>query len=468
MHDEKFLKSFMMFIVSKFEFYGGEDMIDLPEEFLLRMKQMLGDEYLQFKACYQDPPRRGLRINTLKCTKERVEEILQCSLEVTPFSPLSYYFPQSLERIGTHPLHHAGAFYIQEPSASSAVTALDPKPGEHILDLCAAPGGKSTQIAALLQGKGLLWSNEIVKKRANILLSNIERMGIKNAIVSSCHPQILCNRLAGFFDRVLVDAPCSGEGMFRRDERAVSEWSVEHVKACSERQLEILRSAAQAVRDGGILVYSTCTFSQEENEEVIEKFLKESDFVLEPITESFGREGSLVHTRRIFPMDGGEGHFVARMRKKGEEQRSFPQYETVETPACKQAKELYESLFWNQITSHLVQTGDHIVILPQETPDLQGLGVVRAGVLMGEIKGKRIEPAHALFLSASPKELTSCIDFPADSPEIFSFLRGEELKTAESQKGFTGISVEKITVGFGKCSNGCLKNHYPKGLRNQK
>ena len=236
-------------------------------EFSERMQALLGDEYEQFLQYYNGDNFRGLRVNTLKCTAQQLQAALSCSLQPTPFCPDGYYLPEELT--GNHPLHHAGAFYMQEPSATSAVEMLGVQPGEQVLDLCAAPGGKSTQIAAKLQGKGLLWSNEIVKSRANILLSNIERMGVRNAVVSNCHPETLCAAMSGQFDRVLVDAPCSGEGMFRKNSDAKTEWSAEHVRSCAERQLHILNSAKTALKPGGVLVYSTCTFSREENESVI-------------------------------------------------------------------------------------------------------------------------------------------------------------------------------------------------------
>ena len=221
---------------------------------------MLGGEYEAFRAEYEKPHRRGIRLNTLKCDAQTLAETLPFPLVPSPFSPLSYYAPADA-RMAAYPLYHAGAFYSQEPSASSAVTLLDPQPGERVLDLCAAPGGKSTQIAALTQDRGLLWSNEVVRSRASVLASNLERMGVKNAVVSSVYPDVLAEKLAGYFDRVLVDAPCSGEGMFRRDPAAVQEWSPAHVETCAVRQLAILKSAARCVRAGGVLVYSTCTFS---------------------------------------------------------------------------------------------------------------------------------------------------------------------------------------------------------------
>ena len=233
----------------------------MTEKFLERMQSLLGDEFDAFLQYYNGENFRGLRVNTLKCTAEALQGALPFELKPTPFCPDGFYLPADVSSLGNHPLHHAGAFYMQEPSATSAVEMLGVQPGDRVLDLCAAPGGKSTQIGAKLKGEGLLWSNEIVKSRANILLSNIERMGIANAVVSNCHPEQLCERLAGCFDRVLVDAPCSGEGMFRKNSAAQTEWSEEHVKSCAERQLHILNSAKHALKPGGVLVYSTCTFS---------------------------------------------------------------------------------------------------------------------------------------------------------------------------------------------------------------
>ena len=442
----------------------------LPQAFLSRMQTMLGDEYPQFLAAYDQPHFRGVRINPLKCDRETIEAAMG-TLTPSPFSPLCFY--TQTEKVGSLPLHHAGAFYSQEPSASSAVTVLAPEPGEKVLDLCAAPGGKSTQIAACLMGEGLLWSNEIVKNRAQILLSNMERMGVKNAVVSSCHPETLCSRLAGFFDKVLVDAPCSGEGMFRRDEQAVEEWSPEHVKACADRQLAILHSAKQAVREGGVLVYSTCTFSPEENEGVIRRFLEEEPgFVLESPSVSFGRKAEAMDAVRIYPMDGGEGHFAARLRRVSENPK-MPA--SLKLPAEKGegfqlARELLQKVFRQPPKNPIMQAGNRLYLLPDRLPEISGLGVLRAGVEVGEIKGKRIEPAHGLFMAARQEDLQYSVSFPSNSAEIASFLRGEELGVElDAPNGsYVGVCVDQVTVGYGKYSSGRLKNHYPKGLRNKK
>lgn len=457
----------------------SEREILLPQKFLNRMSILLKSEYRGYEeTLHRNTPKRGVRLNPLKAEPAALLAHL-CKafgeeLRPSPFSPLSYYLPDSAENIGRLALHHAGAFYVQEPSASSAVTVLAPKPGERILDLCAAPGGKSTQIAALLGGDGLLWSNEIVAGRAQVLLSNFERMGVRNGIVSSCHPETLCSALAGFFDRVLVDAPCSGEGMFRRDGRAAEEWSEEHVASCAVRQLAILESARQAVREGGVLVYSTCTFSPEENEGVITEFLRRNpEFVLEDCAVSFGRpafaelggaEFDLSLARRIFPMDGGEGHFIAKLRRVAPNEH-FPVMMAPPKPE-EAVRALFEENFCCPLYGAPQTVGDKAVLLPKGLPELRGLGVLRAGVLCCEAKKNRLEPAHALFAAAKEEETSRLCALDPDSAEAASFLRGEEIPCDE--KGFTGVSVGGVMLGFGKASGGTLKNRYPKGLRNLK
>ncbi len=439
--------------------------MELPEIFLQRMKEILGGDYKAYLDSLKRPAFRGVRLNPLKCGEETLRKSVPYRLSPTPFSKLCFY-AEGPARPGGLPAHHAGMFYSQEPSASAAVTALDPRPGESILDLCAAPGGKSTQIAGLLLGKGLLWSNEIVRPRAGVLLSNLERMGVRNAVVSSCHPQRLCQALQGYFHRVLVDAPCSGEGMFRRDPAALAEWTPESPAACSQRQLAILDSAALAVREGGTLVYSTCTFSREENEGTVRAFLeKHPEFCPVPIEAEFGRPalgGS--PARRIFPMDGGEGHFVAKFQRNGENPcgaRPFSQFlpERDRGPA----EECYESLFLDRCSAGLARFGDRLLLLPEGLPALDSLGVLRAGVELGEVRGKRIEPAHGLFMSQHGENCRRKLEFPPESRALDSFLRGEEIDCPET--GYTAVCVNGVVTGFGKASGGRLKNRYPKGLR---
>lgn len=431
------------------------------------------EEMEKFRNEYEKPAFRGVRVNTPKCSVDKFLSLVpEISKEdVTPFCKDGFYISEDAIFSGNHPLHHAGAVYFQEPSAMSAVSVLDVHKGDVVLDLCAAPGGKSTQIASALKGEGLLWSNEIVKSRANILLSNIERLGVSNAVVSSADPENLCSALEGVFDKVLVDAPCSGEGMFRRDKGAFDEWSVEHSDSCSVRQLKILESAKKALRPGGILVYSTCTFSYAENEGVIEKFLAENpDFELLDCGEKFGRRTLSGKACRIYPMDGGEGHFAAKLRKKCDSDFYVSVYAKAEPTAEKKipsvVKDFFADTFFDtSVYERLMLHGDNVYILPECCPEIKGTGVVRAGVFAGTVKKNYFEPHHALFMAADKENIKRVVDLSLSDPLVQKFLHGEEIPVEGSIKGYTAVAVEGITVGFGKVSSGMLKNKYPKGLR---
>ena len=445
------------------------------KEFFSRISPLLSVQELEIlKNEYNKPFYRGVRVNTLKCTVAELLNLVEGISEddVTPFCNEGFYISDSCDFGGNHPLHHAGAVYFQEPSAMSAAQTLSPEEGDRVLDLCAAPGGKSTQLASVLNGTGLLWSNEIVKSRANILLSNIERCGVKNAVVSSCNPEVLCEALEGMFDKVLVDAPCSGEGMFRRDENARNEWSAEHSDSCAVRQLKILSSAKKALREGGVLVYSTCTFSYAENEGVIEKFLLENpEFELVDCGEKFGRRTLSGLACRIFPMDGGEGHFVAKLRKKeSADGCGFCASQTVEPTAKKKIPSfvfdfLKDTFYDTSDYERLLLHGDKVYALPENCPDIKGTGVLRAGVYVGNIKKNYFEPEHHLFMSADIKNVKQVVNLNLDDERLVKFLKGEEIPVDDSLKGYTAVAVEGVITGFGKVSSGRLKNKYPKGLR---
>ena len=430
-------------------------MFEMPSEFLEEMKKILGEDYDLYEKCMEKEAFRGIALNRLKV---KDVNILPFDVEKCPFYKDGYYISCDEKGVGNTPLHHAGAFYVQEPSAMSAVSLLDVQEGEKVLDLCAAPGGKSAQIASCLNGTGLIWSNEVVKNRAQILLSNFERMGISKGVVSSCYPDVLCRKLEGYFDKVLVDAPCSGEGMFRKNPEAVKEWSREHVLSCAERQLSILKSAAHAVKNGGELVYSTCTFSYEENEGVIKRFLEENaDFEMCDIGEHFGRKTELPCAVRITPLEKGEGHFAAKLRKKGESVSERPCIEkNADIP-----KEL-EDIFYEVPKGRYVLNGDKLYIVPNGLPDIKGLGVIRAGVLAGEFVKKRFEPSHALFMSAKTENVKRVLEL--DDENIKEFLKGMEIDS-DCENGYTAVSYKGIITGYGKTSNRRLKNKYPKGLR---
>lgn len=452
------------------------------------MKALLGDDYKRFAAAYNASAYRGIRINTLKCGRENAPDFFD-ALKSSPFCPDGYYIESALEGIGNHPLHHAGAFYVQEPSATSAVTILDVKPGDRVLDLCAAPGGKSSQIAAALNGEGVLMANEYVLSRARILSQNLERMGVKNAVITSNRPDEIClqPQFEGYFNKVLVDAPCSGEGMFRKNPEAVKMWSEQAVKDCAKRQALILESAKRAVAPGGTLVYSTCTFSPEENEMQIDDFLKRNpDFELADCGVKFGSvipngriKGVLADAekmRRVFPFDGGEGHFAAKLIKKTDTGGYAPggalcarrgqEYKYNCTPQEEKLfLQFWQDNFTGAIPGEIVVKRDRIYIPPRDMPDVSGLNVIRAGVSAARLCKNRAEPEHGIYMSCRAGDVKNRVELTADAPEAAAFLKGAEIPCDKSLKGFAGVFINGVSAGFGKASGGRLKNHYPKGLR---
>ena len=342
----------------------------------------------------------------------------------------------------------------------SAVALLDPQPGERICDLCAAPGGKTTQIAGRMLGKGFLLCNEINPKRAKILSRNIERMGVANSLVTNEHPARLAEKYPVFFDRVLIDAPCSGEGMFRKEEAAVTDWSLETVQMCANRQREILHSGAALVRPGGRLVYSTCTFAPEENELCIEGFLQEHpEFEREAVDAPWFTPAG-TGAFRLWPHKLlGEGHFAAVLRKKDGETEEIP------TPKAEPLPKLWVA-FAKEAGIDLpegkaVLFGQSLYWAPAEMPDIRGIKVMRPGLELGECKKDRFEPAHALALWLKTLENTE--DLPADGSLIHTYLRGETIPS--TARGWTLVQVDGYSIGWGKGDGKVLKNHYPKGLR---
>lgn len=449
-------------------------MSGLPVEFNENMRTLLGEkDYEAFCQSRTVPPFRGLRCNLLKCGPDVLLSSPELKLRPSPFAAEGFY--TLAENPGRHPWHHAGLFYLQEPSAMSAVTAMAPEPGMNVLDLCAAPGGKSTQIAGKMNGKGLLFCNEVSSSRAKALLSNLERLGVRNAVVTCNEADVICGRLAGFFDCVLVDAPCSGEGMFRKFPRAVEEWEPTLPSRRAVTQRAILETAKRAVKTNGVLVYSTCTFSRLENEDVVLGFLKDNrDFELEEIAASFGRPAfgagdsdKIAFARRILPMDGGEGHFTAKLRRTsgGENGPHAAKPEKGKIPV--EFFRYYESAFNGLPYGKVALRKDTVVLIPENLPDLSGLNVLRTGVEAGRLKSGRFEPSHALYMAARPEDFLNKADYSVFSPEIARFLHGEEIESSPyAQNGYLAVLAGGYTVGFGKCVNGVIKNHYPKGLRN--
>ncbi len=427
----------------------------LPEAFLERMKHQLGEEYEDFLASLERPRAVALRFNPLKGDAPDLPFVR----EDVPWEPMGrYYDPES--RPGLHVYHEAGVYYLQEASAMAPVSLLDPLPGERVCDLCAAPGGKTTQIAGRMMGQGFLLCNEINPKRAKILSRNMERMAVSNALVTNEHPGNLAQRFPGFFDRVLVDAPCSGEGMFRKEEAAVTDWSQETVEMCARRQAEILHSAAQMVRPGGRLVYSTCTFAPEEDEQAVAAFLEshpefQPEILDAPWFVPVENGGHRMWPHKLL----GEGHFAAVLKKTAGEEGEIPISAGEKLP-----KE------WNAFARELGITlpegkalffGSGLFWAPEEMPDLRRLKVLRPGLELGTVKKDRFEPAHALALWL--KNCKNSLSYDPDSPEIKAYLHGEVLPS--HVQGWCLVCAGDYSIGWGKGDKIQLKNHYPKGLR---
>ena len=469
----------------------------LPIQFTERMQKMLGDEYEAFEASYAMEKKQALRFNPLKGEKEAFLEKVPFSLSKVEWSQNGYYYEKE-DAPGKHPYHEAGVYYIQEPSAQTPAQFLEAKPGERILDLCSAPGGKATQIAGAMNGEGLLVCNEYVASRAKILSENVERMGIRNALVVNETPQKLAGIFPGYFHRIMVDAPCSGEGMFRKNEEAHAEWSPENVRMCADRQDEILDAAAEMLLPGGRMVYSTCTFAPLENECSIARFLmSHRDFSVVEVTLAEGMSAGnpdwaetemgqldavikeqLQKTIRLWPHKcKGEGHYVAVLQKDGSLAKDgdalvFPRNGIEKTTNLKSCKE-FEEFIRKEIRADWLtpdaQNGyfifhDNIYLLPKDMPTMKGLKVHRSGLQLGMLLKNRFEPAHALALALRPDEVVHTWNLSSDSEEIRSYLKGNTFP-AEGEKGWYLITVDGYSIGWGKLAGGIMKNHYPKGLR---
>lgn len=461
--------------------------MNLPIEFEKKMKAFLGNEWDDFLYSYDNNRFQALRFNTLKVQSPEERMRILKTLKISSDKKVSwaneaYYFDENV-RPGKHPYHEMGLYYIQEPSAMSAAALLAPKPGMRVLDLCAAPGGKSTQLATYLGDSGLLVSNEINTQRSRILSQNIERMGIKNAIVTNEDSFVLASHFPGFFNAIQVDAPCSGEGMFRKLPEAIEQWSMENVAICAARQKEILDNAAVMLKPGGTIVYSTCTFSKEENEDVIEYFLeKHPDFTLEEM-------------ERFWPHKvDGEGHFVAKLVRRGSVDTGFKsdrQTKKIKNnknrknetkPALTKENMKLLSEFLDETisddmaalikNSRLVMFGEQLYRLPDMEVDIKGLKVQRAGLHIGEFKKQRFEPSHSLALALKLSEAKNVVKLTCDNPQTIGFFNGQSVmlsdeQAAESKKGWALVCVDGYPAGWGKVNGTQVKNHYPKGLRNK-
>ena len=456
----------------------------LPEAFLKRMEKLLGEEYPAFVDSFTLTRSQALRINTLKRASFPVSSG-DWSLSPVPWAKEGYYYAGDI-RPGKHHFHEAGAYYIQEASAMLPAACLSAAPGDFVLDLCAAPGGKSTQIASAMQNKGLLVTNEIVLSRAKILSENIERMGIRNAIVTNESPLALSKKFPAFFDRIMVDAPCSGEGMFRKNDAAAFEWSESNIEKCVTRQCEILDAAADMLSPGGRMVYSTCTFAPEEDEGSISSFLYRHpefhlvspDFIRTPAMDcghpDWVQNGhpTLHYAIRLWPHKiDGEGPFCAILEKDGllssHESRIEPKKLLKDVPITDFPEFLSfcEAAFPNgfPFTGVFHLFGDQLYLAPFSTASLAGLKVLRPGLHIGTFAKKRFLPSHALAMALSAEDVT-CSYALSDVHAAHDFISGLTFR-ASLPNGWYLITIDGYSLGWGKMAGNVMKNHYPKGLR---
>ena len=463
----------------------------LPELFEKRMQEMLGDEYNAFLRGFEEEKYQALRLNPLKRGRDaKACEIDTGSAIFAKLTPVSWekngYYYAADDQPGKHPYHEAGVYYIQEPSAMAPVPLLEVRPGEKVLDLCAAPGGKSTQIAGYLQGEGLLVCNEIHPARARILSENIERMGVRNACVTNENAEKLAQFFPAYFDKILVDAPCSGEGMFRKNSEAVKEWSPANVELCGERQDGILDCAAEMLRPGGRLVYSTCTFAPVENEGSVSRFLeRHPDFKIVPIAKDAYGDGNcdgraefverpaegITGTLRLWPhIVKGEGHYAAVLQKEGTGGTSYDTLPAGGLVTGIKEKELGDFQEFTKenlcgiLQGKYLKFGDNLYLAPMNMPQLSGLKVLRPGLHLGTLKKNRFEPSHSLALALAPDEAVHVWNLDASDPATIGYLNGQTFP-AEGEKGWYLICVDGFSMGWGKLAGGIMKNHYPKGLR---
>ena len=454
--------------------------LPVPESFRERCDRLLPGGYQAFFS-QNLPLYRGLTVNTLRCTPEHFAAIAPFAVEPSGFCPANFRLKEPNVKLGHHPYHHAGVYYVQEPSASAPANLLGVQPGDKVLDLCAAPGGKSAQLAAALAGSGVLYANEVMPDRAHVLCSNLERMGVTNAVVLNDTAKAIADGFCEYFDKILVDAPCSGEGMFRKEQAAVAQYSQRLVESCAATARQLLDTIAAALRPGGVLVFSTCTFSPEEDEGTVGWFLdRHPEFELLDTGVLFGTTGhesccveGKVETeklRRIYPVHGGEGHFMAKMRKRGQ-QESVPlaqKFLLKGEKLPKDAQAFFNQLFPSLVHGAFLEGRQGFYLLPQQEIYLpRGLHLLRAGVAVGQLQKGRFEPHHHLF-NAYGTVCANAEKLSAQEERCSAYLRGEELAAQNAQNGFCAVLADGFCMGFGKVSGGRLKNRYPKGLRNLK
>lgn len=461
-------------------------MIKLPEKFENKMKELLQDEYDDYLQCYDEPRYYGLRVNTNKISVEDFLKIAPWPLTPVPWIPNGFYYDGDKIQPSKHPYYFAGLYYLQEPSAMTPASRIPVEPGERVLDVCAAPGGKATELGAKLKGEGVLIANDISNSRARGLLKNLELFGIGNMMVISEEPGKLVEYFPEYFDKILIDAPCSGEGMFRKDKKMVKAWEEHGPEFFSKLQRSIITQAAAMLKPGGMILYSTCTFDPLENEKTVEYLLETCPEF--KICEMEGYEGfcegipkyvedhseEYRKTVRIFPHKmQGEGHYLA-LAKKGDDNTERMNEKTAKpkSGAKKLPEELEQflkELAWDVDKSRLDIREERVYYMPENLPMLKGVRFLRSGLLLGEVKKNRFEPSQALAMCLKKEEYPRILDLPVSDDRVIKYLKGETLDvediTSRKEKGWYLVCVDGYPLGFGKLANQTLKNKYLPGWR---
>ena len=451
--------------------------MQLPQEFTERMQCILGTEYAAFEQSYQETRKYGLRVNTKKISAEKFEQIAPFHLTPIPWIPGGYYYLEE-DAPARHPFYYAGLYYLQEPSAMTPASILPVEPGERVLDLCAAPGGKATALGAKLRGRGILVANDISASRCRALLKNIEVFGIPNSFITNAVPTRLAEQFPEFFDKILVDAPCSGEGMFRKDADTIRAWYPQKPEECAKVQREIILRAADMLRPGGMMLYSTCTFAPEENEEMIRYLLQERPQMKlreVPWQEGFAHGlNGMEQCVRLWPHKmGGEGHFLALLEKEGA-WIGVGQYGARRTAAPdrqqkKVLEEFFQDISWKLPMEYTEVRNGQAYLVPEGLPRVSGVTFLRNGLYLGELKKDRFEPSQSLAMALETGEYSRTLELSAADERVNRYLKGETVEVGEEEalqgKGWHLVCVDGYPLGWGKLVKGLLKNKYHAGWR---
>ncbi len=453
--------------------------MQLPQIFIRDMKELLGENIESYMDSYKEPRWYGLRINTSKVSVEEFLKISPFKLQPIPWIENGFYYDGEVDKPGKHPYYFAGLYYLQEPSAMTPANRIPITPGEQVLDLCAAPGGKTTELGAKLERRGLLVSNDISNSRARILLKNLELFGLGNICVMSENPEKMVPNFTEYFDKILIDAPCSGEGMFRKDNKMIKSWEEEGPEYYAPIQKTLIIQAAKMLKPGGTMLYSTCTFNKEENEGTIEYLLEEyPEFELLNIEDYKGfRPGydTQGKTVRIWPQYmNGEGHFLALIHKPCIHQPNTSSlYKSKSKPVklCEDLKNFWKNISWELDPDKIHVIGEKVYYLPVPMPNLNKLRILRNGVLIGEVNKNRFEPSQALAMYLKKDEYQNVIDFNCEDIRVIKYLKGETLDVEDvlsnKDKGWYLVCVDGYPLGFAKAGNQMLKNKYAIGWRMQ-